>query len=311
MWLKLCTTCNINIITMCWCVFSDFLSELQAKQNHVIWMKHCLTQRLGQCGFSVAVENIMNLVLQVHNSCKRPVTAPTASLLVWRSTFVARCSEPHRQRPVQSDIQHIKPERPVGLTPEPCDPVCFLLRARGWRYGRRWGREGNSLHVWLLFGLWFVELRFNFPTAGTVLTKWAVAVQKVATAQWGCGFYGRGVRFLVQAAVSEIRLQHVSSLSRGGEGAAYRGAGQERSRQAEAHLTHTGAGLWDEDWLAALRVGGGTFVRAGVVFVVTGMITHSDVCNLKDKRWDVVKFWELCWHNWNTLQLEDVAFKHW
>lgn len=85
--------------------------------------------------------------------------------------------------------------------------------------------------------------------------------------------------------MSEIGLQHVSSLSRGGEGAAHGGAGQERSGQAEAHLTHTGAGLWEKDRLAALRgVGGETFVRAGVVFVVTGMITHSDVCNLKDKR---------------------------
>ncbi len=149
-----------------------------------------LTQRLRQCGCWTAVENIMNLILQVHNSCKRPVTAHITSLLVKRSTSVACCSKPHRQRPVQSNIQHIKPECPVGLTPEPCDAVSTLIRDRGWRDWWRRRRKGNSLHVWLLFGLWFIELRFYFSAAGTVLTKWAVAVQKVATSLWGCSLYG-------------------------------------------------------------------------------------------------------------------------
>lgn len=251
-------------------------------------MKYCpsLTQRLCQSCCWAAVENIMNLILQVHNSCKWAVTAPIplcTSLLVKRSIPVACCSKPLRQRPVKKNIQHIKPERPVGLTPEPCDVVSSQLRARGWRDGRKRRHKGNSLHVWLLFGMWFIEMRFYSSTAGTVSTKWAVAVQEVATSHRGCGSYGHGGRFLVKAAVSEIRVQRISSLMRGGEQAAHRGAGQDRPRQVDTHLTHTCVGLWERNWLAAQWAGGGIFVQAWVVIVFTGMITYSNVCNLKDK----------------------------
>lgn len=137
-----------------------------------------LTQRFSQRVCWAAVKDIMTLILQVHNSCKRPVTVPvTSSLWVKRSTFVVCRSKPHCQRPVQSNIQNIKPERPICQTPEPCDAVSFLQRV-----GHGMRHWGNFLNIWLLFGLWFiVELRFYCSAAGTVLTEWAVAVQKVDT----------------------------------------------------------------------------------------------------------------------------------
>lgn len=190
------SVCAVNPIWMIIAAHSSNTNQIKPWDMK----KCCLTQRLRQCGCWTAVENIMNLILQVHYSCKRPVAAPItlwAGLLVKRSTSVAGCSKPHRQRPVQGNIQHIKPERPVGLTPEPRDAVSSLLRARGWRHGQRRRSKGTSLHVWILFGLWFIEMRFYFSTAGTVLTKWAVAAQKVATANWVCVLYGQGGRFSV------------------------------------------------------------------------------------------------------------------
>lgn len=245
-------------------------------------MRYCsrLTQRLCQSCCCTAVENIMNLILQVHNSCKQAITAHITlftSLLVKGSITVACCSKPHSKRPVQSKIQHIKPECSVGLTPEPCEILSSLLRARGWNDGWRRRYKRNSLHIWLLFGLWFIGMRFYCSTAGTILTKGAVAVHEVATSPWGCVFCG------VKAAVSEIRLQYISLRSRGGKWAACREAGQNWLWQAEAHLTDMCTGLWENNWLAAQWASGETCVWDGMAIAATGMIAHSNVCNLKNK----------------------------
>lgn len=239
-----------------------------------------LTQRLCQSCCCTAVENVMNLILQVHNSCEWAVPAHvtlSAGPLVKGSVTVACCSKPHGKRPVQSKIQHIKPECPVGLTPEPCEILSTPRRARGWNDGWRRRYEKNSSHTWLLFGLWFLGTRFYCSAAGTVLTKGAVAVHEVATSPWGCVFRG------VKAAVSEMRLGYVSSRSRGGKWAAFRDAGQNGLWQAEAHLTDICAGLWENNWLAAQGASGETRVWDGMAIAPTGMIAHSNVCNLKDK----------------------------
>lgn len=183
------------------CATAVICDPLKAKEwvEHVwpqTWQPHPrLTQRLRQRGCWAAVQNIMNLILQVHNSCEGPITTSIsmrACFLMKRRVVVAWCSKPHCQRPVQSNIKHIKPERPVGLTPEPCYATRLLLRDRGWRTGEgRWCNE-VSLHVWLLFGVWLVELRLYFSAAGTILTKRAVAVQKIATGHWGHSFNGHG-----------------------------------------------------------------------------------------------------------------------
>lgn len=54
------------------------------------------------------------------------------------------------------------------------------------------------------------------------MTKWAVAVQKIATAHCGCTINGHGGRELVEAAASERSLKYVSSLDRGREQAVQR-----------------------------------------------------------------------------------------
>lgn len=242
-----------------------------------------LTQRLCQRRCGSVMEDIMNFVLQVHNSCKQPV-ATTITLSPWPpvkgSASVAWCTESHCQRPVQSDIKHIKPECPVGPTLEPCDTISCLRRDRIWRDGR----EVKSVWLRPFFGSWLIELRFYFSAAGTVLAKRAVAVQNVATARCGCSLYGRGGTWLVEAAVSQMRLQHVPSLSCVGERALYRVAGDACPGQAEAHVAHRRAGLWEKNWMAAEAVGRQTSVHAGVVIFVTGMITHSNVSNLNESR---------------------------
>ena len=241
-----------------------------------------LTQRLCECGCWAALENVVNLVLQVHDGCERPVAAPVTwvtSLLVESSRSVARGSEPHGQRPVQSHVQQVKPERPVGLTPEPRDAVSSRLSDGRRRDGQRRGRE--SLRVRPLFGLWLIELRFYWSAAGTVLTERAVAAQEVATIHWGGRFRGHGIRKSVEAAVSEMRLQHVPPLSCGGERAANGRAAPTRSRRAETHLAHACPGLWEQNRLAAQQVG--CSIRAGVVVILTGMVTHSNVGNLRNK----------------------------
>lgn len=100
-----------------------------------------LTQRLSNSGRWTVVEDIMDLVLQIHYSCKGAVSA-LAALLAVGGIPPAPCSEPHRQGPVQSDVQHVKPERPVGLTPQSCDVIS----------GGSAGIPGSSAHVWHLFG---------------------------------------------------------------------------------------------------------------------------------------------------------------
>lgn len=84
----------------------------------------------------------MNLVLQVHNGCKRSVATAFILLPVMRSAAVARRPESQRQRPVESDIQHVEPERPVSPTAEPREAVSFPLT------------DGRRLRGGRLFGWW-------------------------------------------------------------------------------------------------------------------------------------------------------------
>jgi len=227
-----------------------------------------LTQRLGERGRRAAAEHVVNLVLQVHDGGKRPVASGAAAAVLPKGSGpVARRPEPRRQRPVQSRVQHVKPERPVGPTPQP--------REAGGR--RRGGRRRRAGSCRLLFGLRMVEWRRRFPpAAGAVLTERAVAVQEAAAARRVGGQPA-------EAAVSEERPQRVSALSRGGERAAGGGGGG-----GEAHLAHARTELWEEDGLAAPRAGGGggggARVRAGGGSAVTGMVTHGDVSKLEAKK---------------------------
>lgn len=101
-----------------------------------------LTQRLCKSGQWTAVKDIMDLVLQVHYSCKGAVA--TMAALVGQGCIPPAfcCSEPHGQRPVQSNVQQVKPERPVGLTSEACDAISSGSA----------GARGSSVPVWHLFG---------------------------------------------------------------------------------------------------------------------------------------------------------------
>lgn len=82
-----------------------------------------LTQRLCESGQWTVVKDIMDLVLQVHYSCKGTVATIAALVAQGCISSSFRCPEPHGQRPVQSNVQHVKPERPVGLTSEACDVI--------------------------------------------------------------------------------------------------------------------------------------------------------------------------------------------
>lgn len=84
----------------------------------------------------------MHLVLQVHYRCKGAVAAVAALVAQGRVPSAFCCSEPHGQRPVQSNVQHVEPERPVGLTSEAGDVV-----SSGGAGGR-----GSPVPVWHLFG---------------------------------------------------------------------------------------------------------------------------------------------------------------
>lgn len=119
----------------------------------------------------------MNFILEVHDGGERAAAGGGAS--------VRRRSQPQRQRPVQSHVEHVKPEGLVCPTLEPRDAV-----SSSGRVGRRTGRRADALRVRPVFGLSFVEARFCFSAAGTVVSERAVAARDAATV--GRRVLGRG-----------------------------------------------------------------------------------------------------------------------
>lgn len=176
----------------------------------------------------------MDLVLQVHYSCKGATLTVTALVGQGCVPPPSSCSQPHGQRPVQSNVQHVEPERPVGLTSEACDVVSSGSAGGG-------GGAAPARH---LFGLGLVVWRTCPPAAGAEAAEGTVAAPEVATSQ-------QGGAFSPKAAASEVGLHRVSVSSHEGQRGTAGGAGQDRPGGDHTHLTHTASGLWKLDRLAA------------------------------------------------------------
>lgn len=196
----------------------------------------------------------MDLILQVHNGGEGSVAA-FQLLLLRPGTAVARGSQPHGQRQVESHIQQVKPEGPVGLTPEARDALRCQERADGP------GGRGRRLLLLALPAAGM--LRPESSAAGTVVVEGAVGVPEVCT---------RSGRLAAARSrkVSEARLE-------GPRQAADAVAAAGRVRQT--HFTHAVVGLRKRHRVAAQRPADGSVARHQVV--VAGMISHSDICNLE------------------------------
>lgn len=190
----------------------------------------------------------MNLILQVHDGGEGAVAAfqPLLLLRLLRTVVspqprarVARGSQPYGQRQVQSHIQHVKPESPVGVTPEARDALRCQERADG-QSGTPCGRS-----LWLRLALRAIEmLRRESSAAGTVLAEGAVAVLEVCTRSSSRGLAVARGRTSTKAAVSDVRLEGVS-LRQAADAAAAAG----RARQTD--VTHAVVGMRKRDRLAA------------------------------------------------------------
>lgn len=173
----------------------------------------------------------MDLILQVHDGGEGAVAA-FQLLLLLRTVVSPRTgasvehgAQPPGQRQVQSHIQHVKPESPVGLTPEAHDALRCQERADG----QRGGPGGRCL--WLLLALGAVEMQWRESSAaGTVLAKGAVAVLEVCARSGGSAVTQS--RSSAKAAVSEVRLEGVY-LRQAADAAAAAG------RVRQTHFTHT------------------------------------------------------------------------